>query len=352
MLAWLRVCRPPELGGLGILDLVRFGFALRMRWLWLRKTDPSRPWHCLPDEKEPLVESLFQASIYIELGDGCTALFWSDRWLEGQSLPDVAPCLCNAVGTRVRSKRTVAQAPLNGQWIRDISGALTVQVLLEYMQIWEKLQNVHLQNQPDRICWKWTPDRTFTTASAYRAFFFGQHPIVGAKLLHRSRAPPKCKFFIWLALHDRCWTAHRRKKRNLQDNDSCILCNQSPETIDHLLVGCPFSRELWYKIFLRLGWQRLTPDANVVSLADWWETARKSISKPDRKSFDSMVILTCWHLWKERNKRTFDKKEATTDVLLSYVSDEVVCWCQAGLGHLKLVAVAFGSSAGRELASP
>jgi len=105
-------------------------------------------------------------------------------------------------------------------------------------------------------------------------------------------------------------------------------------------------------IFLRLGWQRLTPDANVVSLADWWETARKSISKPDRKSFDSMVILTCWHLWKERNKRTFDKKEATTDVLFSYVSDDVVYWCQAGLGHLKLVAVAFGSSAGRELASP
>ena len=33
LLAWPRVCRPPELGGLGILDLQRFGFALRMRWL-------------------------------------------------------------------------------------------------------------------------------------------------------------------------------------------------------------------------------------------------------------------------------------------------------------------------------
>ena len=36
LLAWPRVCRPPELGGLGIVDLQRFRYALRMRWLWPR----------------------------------------------------------------------------------------------------------------------------------------------------------------------------------------------------------------------------------------------------------------------------------------------------------------------------
>ena len=105
-----------------------------MRWLWLRRVDPSRPWFCLPDEKEGVVELMFQASIYVVLGDGNGALFWSDRWLDGQSLMDIAPCLCNAVGPRIRSKRTVAQALQGGQWIRDITGALTVQVLLEYLQ--------------------------------------------------------------------------------------------------------------------------------------------------------------------------------------------------------------------------
>ena len=40
-LAWLRVCRPTELGGLGIVDLHRFGYALRLRWLWLKRTDDS-----------------------------------------------------------------------------------------------------------------------------------------------------------------------------------------------------------------------------------------------------------------------------------------------------------------------
>ena len=37
----------------------------------------------------------------------------------------------------------------------------------------------------DRICWKWTSDKIFTTSSAYRPFFIGQHPIKGAKILQK-----------------------------------------------------------------------------------------------------------------------------------------------------------------------
>jgi hypothetical protein len=42
------VCRPMELGGLGISSLKELGWALQMRWLWLQKTEPNRPWSALP----------------------------------------------------------------------------------------------------------------------------------------------------------------------------------------------------------------------------------------------------------------------------------------------------------------
>jgi hypothetical protein len=81
MVAWEAVCKPTELGGLGITDLKLVGFALQTRWLWLQKTDQSRAWSQLPIKTAPEVQAFFRASTYTIVGDGKTALFWEDRWV-------------------------------------------------------------------------------------------------------------------------------------------------------------------------------------------------------------------------------------------------------------------------------
>jgi hypothetical protein len=116
---------------------------------------------------------------------------------------------------------------------------------------------------------EWTADKSFSASSAYQAFFVERHAVPGAKLLRKTRAPPKCKFFIWLVLHDRCWTAQRRKRRNLQDDDSCALCNQLPESIAHLLLACPTSREVCFLALRRLNWQVVTPTAQTNDFPPW-----------------------------------------------------------------------------------
>jgi hypothetical protein len=50
--AWQTVCRPRELGGLGVVDLRRVGVALRVRWPWLQRVDPDRTWWSLPNHEE------------------------------------------------------------------------------------------------------------------------------------------------------------------------------------------------------------------------------------------------------------------------------------------------------------
>lgn len=43
------------------------------------------------------------------------------------------------------------------RWVRDITGAPTLQVLYKYVELWEMLDEVNLQHTiSDRFVWKWT----------------------------------------------------------------------------------------------------------------------------------------------------------------------------------------------------
>jgi hypothetical protein len=72
------VTRPKEMGGLGIVDLKTLGWALRVRWLWLQKTQPDKPWVFLPIKMSPCVNEFFSMAVHIEIGDGSNTLFWKD----------------------------------------------------------------------------------------------------------------------------------------------------------------------------------------------------------------------------------------------------------------------------------
>jgi hypothetical protein len=58
LVAWGKVTRPKELGGLGISDLQCLNRALRVRWIWLQKTDSSKPWTDLPFQSNRFLDSL------------------------------------------------------------------------------------------------------------------------------------------------------------------------------------------------------------------------------------------------------------------------------------------------------
>ncbi|KAF2906924.1 hypothetical protein DAI22_12g057300 [Oryza sativa Japonica Group] len=78
----------------------------------------------------------------------------------------------------------------------------------------------------------------------------------------------------------------------------------------------------------RLGLSCSSPSADFI---DWWLTARKSVAKVDRKTFDAGVILVTWLIWKERNARVFDGIAATVPELCSAMGDEWETRMAAGL---------------------
>jgi hypothetical protein len=76
--------------------------------------------------------------------------------------------------------------------------------------------------------------------------------MAGARELWRAAAPPKVKYFFWITLHGRLWTAERRRRHGLQPDATCTLCDQMDKTIDHLLCSCVFTREVWMWLLLLL----------------------------------------------------------------------------------------------------
>jgi len=81
LVAWEKVMRPIDLGGLGIHNLEIMGWALQMRWLWIEKTKPDRPWAGLEVPVHSNTAALFAVSVVTSVGNGENTLFWSDRWL-------------------------------------------------------------------------------------------------------------------------------------------------------------------------------------------------------------------------------------------------------------------------------
>jgi hypothetical protein len=214
--AWPTDCRPKRFGGLGVINLQFMGIALQMCWMWLNRVDPNRPGSGLLVEASHWSRALFEASVSVEINDGCSVLFWRDRWIDGESLETRAPNLCQTVPARICNSR-IAHDALQGQrWVKDIRGGLSVQAILDYLHTWEtEMEGRSPNDQPHVFRWKWSSNGQYSAASTYRAFFLGLTEQLGAKQLWKIKAPNKCRFFLWLLLHGRCWTSNRLQRHGL-----------------------------------------------------------------------------------------------------------------------------------------
>jgi hypothetical protein len=74
-------------------------------------------------------------AVVTSVGNGTATKFWMDQWLHGRTLSEWVPNLFSLVPKRAVRRRTVSQALANRSWVADIRGALSVQVLVEYLAI-------------------------------------------------------------------------------------------------------------------------------------------------------------------------------------------------------------------------
>ncbi|XP_019236644.1 PREDICTED: uncharacterized protein LOC109216874 [Nicotiana attenuata] len=140
------------------------------------------------------------------------------------------------------------------------------------------------------------------------------------RLICNNYAIPRWKFILFLALHDRLQTRDRVAKWSLVEDSSCTMCEEDPETIEHLFFGCTMTEQIWSNI---LKWQGIKRRAK-----GWAEEVRWAEMNVKGKSAKSHMYRIClaacvYHIWHKRNMRVFQQKIRSKEEVLRAIAQEI-----------------------------
>jgi hypothetical protein len=89
---------------------------------------------------------------------------------------------------------------------------------------------------------------TYTTTAGYKSFTTVPHvppdPTIW-KAIWTSKSILKIDMFVWTLAHRSILIGENLRRRGWEGPSRCPLCIQEEETSDHLLLKCPFAKEVW-----------------------------------------------------------------------------------------------------------
>jgi hypothetical protein len=215
---------------------------------------------------------------------------------------------------------------------------MPAQALLEFFQVWDMLEGIQLQpGLPDHHCWTLSSSGINSSKSPYDRFFLRAVQFEPAERIWRTWAPPRCRFFLWLASLNHCWTADWLTRHGLDHPARCLMCDQDEETMQHIQVTCVFSREIWFQVLSLVGLQQYTPQASDGNFHERWQAAEFLVPSQYCPGFNSLVVLVVWCLWKLRHECVFEDASPCTPRIIEDIKDEARIWCMAGAKGLSSI---------------
>jgi hypothetical protein len=79
------------------------------------------------------------------------------------------------------------------------------------------------------------------------------------------------------------------------------LCDPEQEPPDHLLIGCVFARDFWFKLQTQVNLQSMASQLVDASFIGWWRWLGTQIHGVAGEAVNSLIILGAWTLWKHQN---------------------------------------------------
>lgn len=116
--------------------------------------------------------------------------------------------------------------------------------------------------------------------------------------------PPKLKHFVWRIYHNALATCQNLFSKRCANTACCPLCLTAPESIEHLLFDCDWSKRVWFGCNLGLR----CDDLGSLSVRDWFGNCFTSLGTSSwGKSVICSMIWVAWTIWKGRNDHLFNR---------------------------------------------
>ncbi|XP_068636044.1 uncharacterized protein [Aristolochia californica] len=154
---------------------------------------------------------VFRDATTFHTGNGKTLLFWSDEWCGPRSLSEDFPGLHRVANNLSCS---MADSWSDHSWNLQFRRGLNDE---------KSKQDYNPYEHKANLAWKLS-------------------------------APSKIKFFVWSAIREQILTLDNLHRRGFTAPDlSCPLFGECEETVQHVLLHCGFSWQVWMKIFQKIG---------------------------------------------------------------------------------------------------
>jgi hypothetical protein len=128
-------------------------------------------------------------------------------------------------------------------WVIRFKNNLHGVLRAQWYGLAERLNNVILSKENNKVLWKWSPSKAFSVKSVYEHQTQNDNGHA-FKRVWKAKLPAKIKTFMWLVEQRAILAKDNLIKRQWHSDPNCYFCG-TPETIDHLFFGCPIAKVVW-----------------------------------------------------------------------------------------------------------
>ena len=145
----------------------------------------------------------------------------------------------------------------------------------------------------------------------------------------RKLAPPKVELMMWLALLGRLNTKDLLYRKGIlsMEANTCSFCGTSVESLDHLLVSCQVSWQIWCVLSSELRNPIIIP-GTLRQMYDIWMNQR--IPGRIRKKYWMLTFFAItWSLWMIRNSIAFEQQSLSMKSVICSIKWRISLWSKA-----------------------